>query len=344
MPAALTEVDTREVSLVDRGAVKRRFAMRKRDGASMKDVVQKALSVPLEPELLAKLDAELKKLQGDAGAVDPNLKNALKGILQMFVMFKDKLSPELMGAMAHLVGFSGAQMAALAGDDNAPAGDTSTPPSDDPPPPTDDTPATPDNETPPPPPDGDPNANKDPTGKEEAPPDGQTPPDPNDPENKKPPFGKRGTVDPAFEAFKKAANAENEKLRKAQDELRKQNEAIRADLRKREISEMVRKNYPNLGANEAITQMCFDMDQKGLLKSMEPKLAAWNNQMQASELFKEAGANGGGQDLTPAQQLDVAAKEIQKADPKLSYAKAYDLACSQNPVLRKNIHKKSLQG
>lgn len=332
MPSALTQVDTRELSLVDRGAVMRRFAMRKRDGAdAMNDVAIKVLKAELEPELLAKFEAKLNELAKDAGtgAMDPGLKSALKGMLQLMASFKDKLQTPQLQALAHLVGFTGNLMNGDAPDASAASDD-----SDD----ADDADAGDDDGASDLPPDGDPplpddsvDPSKDPTGK-----DGQTPP--TDPNKDKPtssnPFGKKdATVNKAFEAFKKKADAEAAALRKGQEELRKQNEEIRAELRKKEVSALVAKDYKNLGSNAVVTEMLLGLEKQGLLKGMEQNLRAWNNQLATSEVFKEMGADGDREDATPEEQLNKKASELRKADPSMSQGVAYTKAWDSNPEL-----------
>lgn len=75
MAAKLSEVETKEVSLVDRGAVRLKFALTKADGALMEKLIKAALETPLDNE--DAIDALLEKAAVDAKAA-PAIKAALR--------------------------------------------------------------------------------------------------------------------------------------------------------------------------------------------------------------------------------------------------------------------------
>jgi len=92
----LTDVTTHEVSLVDRGAVKRRFAFRKHEDDPMYDEIIKAcLETPLEDE--AALDAQLEKR-----GVDKKAGAAIKGAIRLLTAFQDSLQDSHRDALKRL--------------------------------------------------------------------------------------------------------------------------------------------------------------------------------------------------------------------------------------------------
>lgn len=79
----LTDVVTHEVSLVDRGAVRRKFAFRKNEGR-MDDILKACLQAPLEHE--DAVDAILEKR-----GVDKKAGAAIKGAIKLLSAFKEDL-------------------------------------------------------------------------------------------------------------------------------------------------------------------------------------------------------------------------------------------------------------
>lgn len=297
----------------------------------MNDVAMKVLKAELEPELLAKFEAFAKD-DAAAGAMDPALKQALKGMLQLMASFKDKLQTPQLQALAHLVGFTGNLMngSDAAPDATAASADSADDSADD----MDDGQG-----------DGNPfDPSDDDTAVSQAASDNAPPADPTGKPQKPAssnPFGKKdAAVNKAFEAFKKKADAEAAALRKSHDELRKAHEATVAQLRKKEVSEMVAKKYPNLGSNAAVTEMVLGLEKQGLLGGMEQKLAAWNNQLGMSDVFKEMGAAGEGDDLTPEQALNKKADELRKQHPGMSHGVAYTKAYDSHPELAQALKAK----
>lgn len=94
---ALLDVQTDEVSMVDRGAVGRKFAFRKRDEAAMEDIIKGCLTTPLEDE--AVLDSRLEKR-----GVDKKGALAIKGALRLIAAFKDSLRDQDCKFLADLIG------------------------------------------------------------------------------------------------------------------------------------------------------------------------------------------------------------------------------------------------
>lgn len=67
--------------------------------------------------------------------------------------------------------------------------------------------------------------------------------------------------------------------------------------------------------------------------AIEKVLKAAGAQIKAAGLFKSVGSGSGAEDTSPDALLVQKTHEIQKADPKLTYAAAYTLATERNPEL-----------
>lgn len=95
---ALAEVDTAEVSLVTRGANRRRrFAMLKAEDSM--DINEKIMKAVLEVE--AENEGDLEKLAKE-GKLSGKAVGAMKGILRIAQAFKDELPPETMKVLGKL--------------------------------------------------------------------------------------------------------------------------------------------------------------------------------------------------------------------------------------------------
>lgn len=282
MSATLTEIDTRELSLVDLAAVKRKFAMLKRDADMANDVAAKILKGDLEPDLATKFDA-LFKAEGDA-AIDPATRGALKGLLQLMVGLADKLKGPAMQQLAALAGLDATA--------EAPPADAAA-------------------------------------AKDAAKPD--------DDEVAKRGKGEQPGVNPEVAALMKRHQDEITALRKA-------NEATAAKLRKKEVVDLVAKDYANLGNPETVAGFFMDLEGANLLKRAEPMLRAWSAQLAKGELFAELGVAGEGDVSTPEKRLEAAARELQKSSAgKLTYEQAFSKVYEDNADIRREIQKQRQQ-
>jgi hypothetical protein len=92
----LSDVVTNEVSLVDRGAVRRKFAMRKKEGSMMDEILKACLETTLENE--AEIDAKLEKR-----GVDKKAGAAIKGAIKLLSAFKGDLQDSHLLALRTLL-------------------------------------------------------------------------------------------------------------------------------------------------------------------------------------------------------------------------------------------------
>lgn len=95
MPTELSDIDTVEVSLVDKGANMRHFAIRK--GEEKMSVVEAILSAPFEQA--DAVDAQLAKAELSAQATE-----GIKSAMQIMAAFEDELPGGVMQSMMDLVG------------------------------------------------------------------------------------------------------------------------------------------------------------------------------------------------------------------------------------------------
>lgn len=94
MGRRLSQVETNEVSYVDRGAVRHRFALLKKDGTAMDEKILKAaLEQPLENE--AAMDAAIAKagISEEAGL-------AIKASARVFAAYADQMTPDQKAILA----------------------------------------------------------------------------------------------------------------------------------------------------------------------------------------------------------------------------------------------------
>lgn len=98
----ITELDTQEVSIVDKGAnLKKRFPLWKSEGVEkmeLDEILQAVLSTPAENE--DKFDARIAKAKLDEAAV-----NAAKGALRLLSGHKDKLPPDILRLLGEIAGY-----------------------------------------------------------------------------------------------------------------------------------------------------------------------------------------------------------------------------------------------
>lgn len=310
VPNALTDVETRELSVVDRGAVRRRFAMRKRDEGEGEDAEQQVLRNVLALPLPAAMEAAIEKLSPDAKA-----KLAMRSSMQVLHAYRDHLTDEHIAALHGLLGLPQAE-----GD--APQDDPDTTPDDTKEPPMADTQKTaPD------------------AAKTEAPaaPAAETAAEPKAQEADAP-VEKRaegGDVDAKIEAVRKAMAKENEALRKA----------LHTELHKRRVQESVQKARRELPAfvdPGAWGDLIVKLEDAGLWEEAQPLLKAAHAAAQSGHamLTGTRGHTDDGQTGADGQ-LAVHAAAIAKRDG-ISEAAAMMKALEENPALYDAAKAKSL--
>lgn len=94
----LAELDTLEVSLVTKGANKKRFALIKSEGADMDAMIEAVLKVDLEGE--DKVDAVLK-----AEGYSDKAQKAFKAMYKLAAGFKDEMPEGMMKRLAKMCGY-----------------------------------------------------------------------------------------------------------------------------------------------------------------------------------------------------------------------------------------------
>lgn len=96
----LEKLETLEVSLVPKGANKRRFAIRKAEETTMQEIINAVLSAELDNE------AQVDKVLKAAGMSDKAIA-ACKSMLKLATGFKDEMPKDLMTMLAKLAGYAG---------------------------------------------------------------------------------------------------------------------------------------------------------------------------------------------------------------------------------------------
>jgi phage tail tape-measure protein len=99
----LKNLKAREVSLVDRAAIKRRFLILKEDSA-MSDILKSVLETDLENE--SKVDEILK-----AAGIGEEAVAAVKGSMRLLTAYKDELPDDILATIGNLSGFEVAKAA-----------------------------------------------------------------------------------------------------------------------------------------------------------------------------------------------------------------------------------------
>lgn len=94
----LSDIETKEVSLVKRGANKKRFALTKSEKTNMQEILEAVLNTEAENE------KEVIELFKTAGAVDKGLE-ASTGLYRLLTSFKDELQGEVVESVLKSAGF-----------------------------------------------------------------------------------------------------------------------------------------------------------------------------------------------------------------------------------------------
>jgi len=95
----LSDLEIPEVSLVPRGAIKKRFFIYKsEEGSSMEEILKAVLETELEDE--SKVEEVLK-----AAKLSDKAKGAVKGALRLLNAYKDELPKDIMKTLAELAGY-----------------------------------------------------------------------------------------------------------------------------------------------------------------------------------------------------------------------------------------------
>jgi len=106
----LSDLEIPEVSLVPRGAVKKRFFIYKsEEGSLMEEILKAVLETELEDE--NKVDEILK-----AAKLSDKARNAVKGALRLLNAYKDELPRDIMKTLANLAGYGYPEPTGKAGD------------------------------------------------------------------------------------------------------------------------------------------------------------------------------------------------------------------------------------
>lgn len=126
MPKALTELTTKEVSLVTRGAVNRRFAVKKEDAMSSMDLILKAV-LEQEAEGEAAVLAQLEKSE-----MSPKGRDAMLGVFRLMSAFRDEIPADVAKSAPKMAGYPEDTKKGKAKKDFPPAeGDDAEPDADD---------------------------------------------------------------------------------------------------------------------------------------------------------------------------------------------------------------------
>lgn len=96
----LGKLGTYEVSLVPRGANKKRFALRKSEDTQMDEILKAVLESDLDNE--AQIDKVLK-----AAKLSDKAQGAIKGMVKLAAGFKDELPKDLLKLLGQLAGYEG---------------------------------------------------------------------------------------------------------------------------------------------------------------------------------------------------------------------------------------------